>query len=111
MKKYRYEAVDPKGNNVDGTMPCDTFEEVVYKLLKEQYYPTRIEELNPHRTFVYDRLDKMRAIRDSLQPKEIEAPVAAPHRTSRRLNLFMVLVVFWVIIVVLYVIATQTGGP
>jgi hypothetical protein len=109
MKKYRYEAVDPKGNNVEGTMPCDTFEEVVYKLLKEQHYPTRIEELNPHRTFVYGRLDNMRAIRDRLQLKKVEAPVIAP-RPSRRLSLFAVLVVFWLVAVVLYIIATQTGG-
>ena len=108
MKKFKYEAIDAKGNSDEGILQASNFEEVLFKLLKSQRYPMRIEELNQHNLITLGRLEKMKQLRSRLQPEEIATNTVAdnhPKVVSKTKWLVPMLIVLWTAVLTAYIIS------
>lgn len=109
MKKYVYEALDSDGNQSDGILTSDTFEEVVAKILSSGLYPTRIEELSGAAYVAHSRLSKFKKIRDKLEHRSerINKSSTAISPASDRIAyskiiLLALFVAFWLAMVAVY---------
>jgi hypothetical protein len=109
MKKFVYEAIDRKTNEtVEGILSAKTLEEVIMRLLQEQRYPTRVEELTQQSFIAHGRLGKLRELRDKLVPPEVAPNVAKPKSPQRVNWVVIATVLFWLAAIVVYVITTAS---
>jgi len=106
MKKYKYEAIDPKGKAVEGIIPSDTFEEVVFKLLQSNLYPTRVEELTGGALIAHGRLEKLKEVKRRLEPQPSQttrpSPVATKSGNRMPKLLLLAIIALWLAMVAAY---------
>jgi hypothetical protein len=103
MKKFRYEAVDRKGVDIEGILEAQSLEEVILRLLQDKCYPTRVEELTQQSFIALGRLENLKALRDRLQPQQ-PTSVVVP-KPERKVNwVIVVIVLLWLAAILVYII-------
>jgi hypothetical protein len=105
MKGYKYEAVDKHGNHTEGVVQAASLEEVILKLMAAEKYPSRVEELTSASYAAFTRVEKLKRIRNKLDPQPIEAESLPPPQKQRRYSAiaWTIFILAWVVVVVAYV--------
>lgn len=113
INKYLYEAIDKDGNQQSGIMPAETLEEAALKILQEELYPSRIEELKGTALIAQLRLDNLKRLRDvasrGIKPPEIKPPkTPIKHKKGNFTILVAIAILLWIAAAV---IIALSGGP
>lgn len=105
MKRYKYEAADEHGRHVEGMVLADSLEDVILKLMAAKKYPSRVEEMTNSSYVAFNRLEKLKKIRDKLEPQPLETePLPQPPRQRQYSAIaWTIFILIWVAVVVAYV--------
>jgi hypothetical protein len=108
LRQFRYEAVDPNGERVEGLELAESTEEVILKLLTKKIYPSRVESLTGLNRIAFERLEKFKELRDKLSPPEqktqLQLPESHPQPKSSGKYVVVGIILFWLIIFVAYLL-------
>lgn len=106
MKRYKYEATDEEGKQAEGMVLADSLEDVIFKLMAAKKYPTRVEELTGASYVAFNRLEKLKKIRNKLEPQPTETePLPRAPKPQRQYSAiaWTIFILIWVAVVVAYV--------
>lgn len=106
MPEYRYEAVNDAGKKLEGTMTAESIKEVITKIMMSRYYPTRIEELSQQGSIQYQRLDRLKQIRNFVVPQPEPIPEGMPvikHHKPRYLIILAIMI--WALMLIIYLVS------
>ena len=105
LLKFYYEAIGADGKSVDGIKMAKSIEEAIFMLLQDGLYPSRIESLSGITGITYERLSRLKQLRDKLSPQRDEKAPLRTQPTLKKTNLLIVaIILFWLALVMLYLV-------
>lgn len=105
MKKFKYEAIDKEGKRLEKVAAAKTLEHVIFKILQDGLYPTRVEELSGTTLFTHNKLKKLKELKQKLEPQDmVEEPTKTAQRNKTLFPKIILVFVFisWLAAIILY---------